>query len=71
MMKPTRYEFEAPTRIHGAPLDCNTKIDITQQPGNGGWVATMHVVTSPATSSADAQNKLREELLRIANVLGK
>lgn len=68
MMKPTRYEYEQPTQIHGASSKVNTKIDCTAS-GNT-WVATLHMTTVPATSSSEAQGLLREELLRVAATLG-
>jgi hypothetical protein len=68
MMKPTRYEYEQPTQIHGASSKVSTKIDCTAR-GNL-WVATLHMTTVPATSAGDAQNALREELLRVAATLG-
>lgn len=68
-MKPTRYEYEPPTRIHGTPIDVTTRIEVGVQPG-GQWTATLSMTTMPATSAADAQARLREECLRIAAALG-
>jgi hypothetical protein len=67
-MKPTRYEYEAPTRIHGTPIDVHTKIEATQQAG-GHWTATLTMTSTPSNSAAEAQIKLREECVRIAATL--
>jgi hypothetical protein len=67
-MKPTRYEYEAPTRIHGTPIDVNTKLEAAQQ--GGQWIAVLSMTTMPSNTAAEAQAKLREECLRIAAALG-
>jgi hypothetical protein len=68
-LKPTRYEYEAPNRIHGTPLVANTKLDVTQQ-GVTQWIATLQVSTTPANTAAEAQAKLREELTNLLAILG-
>lgn len=67
-LKPTRYEYEPPLRIHGTPIEVETKIDVVQQ--GGQWTATMTSKTIPSGSAGEAQSRLREECLRIAALLG-
>ena len=68
MIKPTRYEYEAPTRIQGSPSTSNTKLDISQS-GNT-WIATLHISTTPCDSDALARARLREELQTMIAELG-
>ena len=67
-MKPPRYEYAAPTRIHGTPIDVNTKLEAAQQ--GGPWIAGLSMPTMPSNTAAEAPAKLREECPRIAAALG-
>jgi len=68
MMTPTKYEYTPPVQTAGMAKDFTTKIEIAQ--GANGWVATLHITSSPLHSAGDAQAKLRGELLRLAETLG-
>lgn len=68
MMHPTKYEYAPPTQIAGVAKDFTTKIEIAQS--SGGWTATLHITSSPLHTAGDAQSKLRQELLRLAETLG-
>jgi hypothetical protein len=68
MIKPTKYEYEAPTRIAGNPATSTTKLDVTQT--GSTWIATLHVTSIPCNSAGDAQTKLREELMNLITELG-
>lgn len=67
-LKPTRYEYEPPQRIHGTPIEVDTKIEVVQQ--GSQWIASMTCKSTPANSAGEAQTRLREECLRIAAILG-
>jgi hypothetical protein len=67
-MHPTKYEYTPSVQIAGMAKDFTTKIEIAQ--GSGGWTATLHITSSPLHTAGDAQAKLRQELLRLAESLG-
>lgn len=67
-MTPTKYEYTPPVQTAGMAKDFTTKIEVTQGPN--GWIATLHITSSPLHTAGEAQSKLRGELLRIAEMLG-
>jgi len=65
---PTKYEYVPPVQTAGMAKDFTTKIEIAQ--GSGGWTATLHITSSPLHTAGDAQNKLAQHLIRLAESLG-
>jgi hypothetical protein len=66
-MNPTKYEYAAPVQVAGMAKDFTTKVEIAQTPQ--GWIATVQINSSPLSNVAEAQTKLRAELLKIAELL--
>jgi hypothetical protein len=68
MLIPSKFEYVPATQIAGMARDFTTKIEIAQTVN--GWMALVHITSSPsATSAAEVQRKLRDELLRVAEIL--
>jgi hypothetical protein len=67
-MNPTKYEYTPPVQISGVAKDFTSKVEIAQSAN--GWIATLHISSSPFDNAGTASQRLRAELIRLAEELG-
>lgn len=69
MLKPTKFEYEAPQKINGAASDgAAIKLEIYRS--GSGWVGSLNITSLTLDTEGEVQAKIRDAIARVLPDLG-